>query len=146
VDEYETDFGIRWFNMTTNDGFFLNGEQMKLEGVCMHHDQGSLGAVDNKTSIRRQVKKLKEMGVNSIRVTHNPASQHLIDICNEEGILLVEEAFDTWYGGKNPYDYARFFEQKSIHEDMTWAEYDLKQMVNRGKNDPSIMMWSLGNE
>ncbi len=146
VDEYETDFGMRWFYTTSNDGFFLNGEQMKLEGVCMHHDQGSLGAVDNKTSIRRQVKKLKEMGVNSIRVTHNPASQHLIDISNEEGILLIEEAFDTWYGGKNPYDYARFFEQKSIHGDMTWAEYDIKQMVNRGKNAPSIMMWSLGNE
>ncbi|MGG7079663.1 Ig-like domain-containing protein, partial [Clostridium sardiniense] len=146
VDEYETDFGMRWFENTTNKGFFLNGEQMKLEGVCMHHDQGSLGAVDNKASIRRQVKKLKEMGVNSIRVTHNPASQHLIDICNEEGILLIEEAFDTWYGGKKPYDYGRFFEQKSIHGDMTWAEFDIKQMVNRGKNAPSIIMWSLGNE
>ncbi|MGG7078238.1 Ig-like domain-containing protein, partial [Clostridium sardiniense] len=146
VDEYETDFGMRWFENTTNNGFFLNGEQMKLEGVCMHHDQGSLGAVDNKTSIRRQVKKLKEMGVNSIRVTHNPASQHLIDICNEEGILLIEEAFDTWYGSKKPYDYGRFFEQKSIHGDMTWAEFDIKQMVNRGKNAPSIIMWSLGNE
>ncbi|WHY77094.1 Ig-like domain-containing protein [Neobacillus sp. WH10] len=146
VDEYKTDFGIRWFDMTPNNGFFLNGKQMKLQGVSMHHDQGALGAVDNKTSIRRQVKKLKEMGVNSIRVTHNPASQHLIDSCNEEGILLIEEAFDTWYGGKNPYDYGRFFEQKSIHGDMTWAEHDLKQMINRGKNAPSIMMWSLGNE
>lgn len=146
VDEYKTDFGIRWFDMTPNNGFFLNGKQMKLKGVSMHHDQGALGAVDNKTSIRRQVKKLKEMGVNSIRVTHNPASQHLIDICNEEGILLIEEAFDTWYGGKKTYDYARFFEKKSIHGDMTWAEYDIKQMVSRGKNAPSIMMWSLGNE
>ncbi|WP_369900838.1 Ig-like domain-containing protein [Bacillus manliponensis] len=146
VDEYETDFGMRWFDMTPNDGFFLNGKQMKLEGVSMHHDQGALGAVDNKASIKRQVKKLKEMGVNSIRVTHNPASQHLIDISNEEGILLIEEAFDTWYGGKKTYDYARFFEKKSIHGDMTWAEYDIKRMVNRGKNAPSIMMWSLGNE
>ncbi|WP_056476676.1 Ig-like domain-containing protein [Bacillus sp. FJAT-25509] len=146
VDEYKTDFGIRWFNMTPNNGFFLNGKQMKLKGVSMHHDQGALGAVDNKTAIRRQVKKLKEMGVNSIRVTHNPASQHLIDSCNEEGILLIEEAFDTWYGGKKTYDYARFFEQKSIYGDMTWAEYDIKQMVSRGKNAPSIMMWSLGNE
>lgn len=146
VDEYETDFGIRWFNMTPNDGFFLNGKQMKLKGVSMHHDQGALGAVDNKTSIRRQVKKLKDMGVNSIRVTHNPASQHLIDICNEEGILLVEESFDGWYSAKKTYDYARFFEQKSIHGDMTWAEYDLKRMVNRGKNAPSIIMWSVGNE
>ncbi|WP_196472215.1 Ig-like domain-containing protein [Bacillus sp. SRB1LM] len=146
VDKYETDFGIRWFDMKPNDGFFLNGKQMKLEGVSMHHDQGALGAVDNKASIRRQVKKLKEMGVNSIRVTHNPASQHLIDICNEEGILLVEESFDGWYLGKKIYDYAIFFEQKSIHGDMTWAEYDVKRMVNRGKNAPSIIMWSVGNE
>lgn len=146
VDKYETDFGIRWFDMKPNDGFFLNGKQMKLEGVSMHHDQGALGAVDNKASIRRQVKKLKEMGVNSIRVTHNPASQHLIDICNEEGIFFVEESFDGWYLGKKTYDYARFFEQKSIHGDMTWAEYDVKRMVNRGKNAPSIIMWSVGNE
>ncbi|MBX7292788.1 Ig-like domain-containing protein [Clostridium chauvoei] len=146
VDEYETDFGVRWFEFTNDNGFYLNGKQMKLEGVCMHHDQGALGAVDNRASISRQVKKLKEMGVNSIRVTHNPASQHLIDICNEEGILLIEEAFDTWYDGKKTYDYGRFFEQKSIHGDMTWAEFDIKQMVNRGKNAPSIIMWSLGNE
>lgn len=146
VDEYETEFGMRWFDITTDNGFFLNGEQMKLEGVCMHHDQGALGAVANEAAIRRQVKILKDMGVNSIRVTHNPAAQVLIDICNEEGILLIDEAFDTWYGGKKTYDYGRFFEQKSIHGDMTWAEYDVKQMVNRGKNAPSIIMWSLGNE
>ena len=146
VDEYETEFGMRWFEVTTDNGFFLNGEQMKLEGVCMHHDQGALGAVANEAAIRRQVKILKDMGVNSIRVTHNPAAQVLIDICNEEGILLIDEAFDTWYGGKKTYDYGRFFEQKSIHGDMTWAEYDVKQMVNRGKNAPSIIMWSLGNE
>lgn len=146
VDEYETEFGMRWFDVTTDNGFFLNGEQMKLEGVCMHHDQGALGAVANEAAIRRQVKILKDMGVNSIRVTHNPAAQTLIDICNEEGILLIDEAFDTWYGGKKTYDYGRFFEQKSIHDDMTWAEYDVKQMVNRGKNAPSIIMWSLGNE
>ena len=146
VDEYETKFGMRWFEFTSNEGFFLNGKQIKLQGVSMHHDQGALGAVDNRAAIKRQVDKLKEMGVNSIRVTHNPASQHLIDICNEEGILLVEEAFDTWFGGKKTYDYGRFFEQKSIHGDMTWAEFDIKQMVNRGKNDPSIIMWSIGNE
>lgn len=146
VDEYKTEFGIRWFEFTSNNGFYLNGEQMKLEGVCMHHDQGALGAVDNKAAIKRQVKKLKEMGINSIRSTHNPASQHLIDICNEEGILLIEEAFDTWYSAKKTYDYGRFFEQKSIHGNMTWAEFDTKQMVNRGKNAPSIIAWSIGNE
>ena len=146
VDKYETEFGMRWFEFTNDNGFFLNGEQMKLEGVCMHHDQGALGAVSNEASIERQVKILKDMGVNSIRVTHNPASKQLIDICNREGILLVEEAFDTWYGGKKTYDYGRFFEQRSIHGDMTWAEFDIKQMVERGKNAPSIIMWSIGNE
>lgn len=146
VDEYETDFGMRWFDFSDDEGFFLNGEQMKLKGVCMHHDQGALGAVSNEAAIERQVKLLKDMGVNSIRVTHNPASQQLIDICNREGILLIEEAFDTWYDGKKSYDYGRFFEKKSIHGDMTWAEFDIKQMVERGKNAPSIIMWSLGNE
>ncbi|MGL5380456.1 glycoside hydrolase family 2 TIM barrel-domain containing protein, partial [Clostridium sp.] len=146
VDKYYTDFGVRWFEMTADKGFFLNGEQMKLEGVSMHHDQGALGAIDNKASIRRQVKKLKEMGVNSIRVTHNPASDNLIEICNEEGILLVDEAFDGWYSAKKTYDYGRFFEKKSIYGNMTWAEFDIKQMVHRGKNAPSIIMWSLGNE
>ncbi|MDU4911506.1 Ig-like domain-containing protein [Clostridium baratii] len=146
VDEYETDFGMRWFNFSDDNGFFLNGKQMKLQGVCMHHDQGALGAVSNEAAIERQVKILKDMGVNSIRVTHNPASQQLIDICNREGILLIEEAFDTWYDGKKTYDYGRFFEKKSIHGDMTWAEFDIKQMVERGKNAPSIIMWSLGNE
>ncbi|GAB6167921.1 hypothetical protein JCM1393_03810 [Clostridium carnis] len=146
VDEYETDFGVRWLQFTSDNGFLLNGEKIKLQGVCMHHDQGALGAIAKEASIERQVKTLKEMGVNSIRVTHNPAAKQLIDICNREGILLVEEAFDTWYGGKKTYDYGRFFEKKSIHGDMTWAEYDIKQMVDRDKNAPSVIMWSIGNE
>ena len=116
----------------------------------MHHDQGALGAVANEAAIRRQVKKLKDMGVNSIRVTHNPAAQTLIDICNEEGILLIDEAFDTWYGGKKQYDYGRFFEKDATHPEARkgdkWSDYDLRTMVERGKNNPSIVMWSIGNE
>ena len=156
LDEYDTTFGFRYFNFDRNKGFSINGEYIKLKGVCMHHDQGALGAEAWEDAIRRQVIILKGMGCNSIRVTHNPAAQVLIDICNEEGMLIVEEAFDGWDRIKNgnSKDYARFFgaaieADNNIlgkEADMTWAEYDIKSMVLRGKNAPSIIMWSLGNE
>lgn len=156
LDEYDTTFGFRYFNFDRNKGFSINGDYIKLKGVCMHHDQGALGAEAWEDAIRRQVIILKGMGCNSIRVTHNPAAQVLIDICNEEGILIVEEAFDGWDRIKNgnSKDYSRFFgevieEDNNIigkDADMTWAEYDIKSMVLRGKNAPSIIMWSLGNE
>ena len=88
TDTYDTEYGFRYFNFDSNTGFSLNGENMKLKGVCMHHDQGSLGAAAYDSAIDRQVKILKEMGCNSIRVTHNPASQVLIDVCNREGIMI----------------------------------------------------------
>ena len=93
-DSYHSDFGFRWVNFTTEKGFYLNGKNIKLHGVSMHHDQGSLGSEAWERSVERQVQELKQMGVNAIRVTHNPASQVLIDVCNREGIMLVEEAFD----------------------------------------------------
>lgn len=156
VDTYDTDYGFRYFNFDANNGFSLNGENVKLKGVCMHHDQGSLGAVANRRAMERQVEILKEMGCNSIRVTHNPASDELLDICNEQGILVVEEAFDTWLAEKNynSHDYAKWY-GKGIEkgntilgkeEGMTWAQFDLNAMIKRGQNDPSIIMWSLGNE
>lgn len=156
-DTYDTEFGFRWFDFDTNTGFFMNGENMKLKGVCMHHDQGALGAAAYYRAIERQVDILKEMGCNSIRVTHNPADENLIKICNKKGILLIEEAFDTWIYAKNGNinDYGKWFnvaiEGGNTIEGgdpgrMTWAEFDLKSMVSRGKNDPSIIMWSLGNE
>lgn len=156
VDEYTTNFGFRYFNFDRNTGFSLNGQKMKLKGVCMHHDQGALGSVANYNAIERQVKKLKQMGANAIRVTHNPASDELLEICNKEGIMVIEEAFDTWSNPKNgnTYDYSQYFEKTigSSNEimdgssSMTWAEFDIKQMVNRGKNNPCIIMWSIGNE
>ena len=156
VDTYDTDYGFRYFNFDANNGFSLNGENVKLKGVCMHHDQGSLGAVANRRAMERQVEILKEMGCNSIRVTHNPASDELLEICNEQGILVVEEAFDTWLAEKNynSHDYAKWY-GKAIEdgnailgkeEGMTWAQFDLNAMIKRGQNDPSIIMWSLGNE
>lgn len=156
VDTYDTDYGFRYFNFDANTGFSLNGENMKLKGVCMHHDQGALGAEAWESAIDRQVKILKEMGCNSIRVTHNPAADELIEACNEQGILVIDEAFDGWAWAKNgnSYDYSRFFNETigaknqilGGAETMTWAQFDLTAMIKRGQNAPSVIMWSLGNE
>lgn len=156
VDTYETEFGFRYFEMTTDKGAYLNGEKIKLKGVCMHHDQGSLGSAAYRRAIERQVDILKEMGCNSIRVTHNPAAAILIEICNEKGMLVIDEMFDGWMNKKNnnSNDYSVWFNKQvgadnailGANADMTWAEFDLKAAVSRGQNAPSIVMWSLGNE
>ena len=156
LDSYDTEYGFRYLNFDTETGFQLNGKNVKLKGVCMHHDQGALGAVANRRAIERQVEILQEMGCNSIRVTHNPASKDLIEICNEKGILVIEEVFDGWHRAKNGNnnDYSVWFE-KAIEENntilgkeegMTWAEYDLKAIMKRDQNAPSVIEWSLGNE
>ena len=156
VDRTENDYGYRFFNFDSKTGFSLNGKKMKLKGVNMHHDQGALGAVANPAAIERQVKLLKEMGANAIRTSHNPASPALIDIANRYGMLVVEESFDGWHLPKNgnQNDYSNYFTQKIgegnqiIHGNinMTWAEYDLKEMIRKSQNAPSVIMWSLGNE
>ena len=156
VDTYYTDFGFRYFNFDTNSGFSLNGTNVKLKGVCMHHDQGALGAVANKNAIRRQVEILKEMGCNSIRVTHNPAAKELLEVCDELGVLVIDEAFDGWHRMKNgnTNDYSKHF-NANIEGDneiigktsgMKWYQYDLSAMINSAYNSPSVIMWSLGNE
>lgn len=156
VDTYETEYGFRYFSFDTEKGFSLNGKNVKLKGVCMHHDQGALGAEANRRAIERQVEILKEMGCNSIRVTHNPAASALIDVCNEKGMIVIDEFFDGWMFHKNTNsnDYATWFNKTieegnqilGAEENMTWAEFDLKATVGRGQNDPAIIMWSLGNE
>ncbi|MFJ7724668.1 Ig-like domain-containing protein [Neobacillus sp. NPDC097160] len=138
VDTYETRFGARYFKFDENEGFSLNGKYMKLHGVSMHHDLGALGAATNARAVERQMQIMKEMGVNAIRVTHNPASPELLEAANNLGLFIVEEAFDSWAQSKKTYDYGRFF--------TTWAEHDIKEMVDRGKNEPAIIMWSIGNE
>lgn len=138
IDVYETLFGLRYFSFDSSEGFSLNGQYMKLHGVCMHHDLGALGAAVNERAVERQMQIMKDMGVNAIRVTHNPAAPELIGVCNRLGLLVVEETFDTWNLSKKEYDYGRFFSQ--------WAEHDTKEMVDRNKNEPSIIMWSIGNE
>ena len=156
LDTYETDYGFRYYNFDKDTGFSLNGQNMKLKGVCMHHDQGSLGAAANRDAIERQVKILKEMGCNAIRVTHNPAASVLLDICNEYGILVINEAFDGWteYKNGNVNDYTSYFEETISADNqiingeagMQWGEFDVKAMVDGAKNDPSVIMWSIGNE
>lgn len=156
VDTYDTEYGFRYTKTDKDTGFYLNGKAVKLKGVCMHHDQGALGAVANRRAIERQVEILQEMGCNSIRVTHNPAAQNLIDVCNEKGILVIEEIFDGWHHAKNTNteDFAKYF-NKTIEEsnkligaeqNMTWAEFSLKSTLKRDQNAPSVIMWSLGNE
>ena len=150
VDEEEETFGYRYMDWQADKGFFLNGRWLKIHGVCLHHDYGALGAVENKSAAERRLRQMKEMGVNAIRITHNPASSILLDLAAKMGLLIQEEAFDTWYGGKKEYDYGRFFEEEATHPEAKagdfWSDYDLRTMIERGKNNPAIFMWSLGNE
>lgn len=155
IDTYDTDFGYRFFKFDAAKGFSLNGESMKIKGVCMHHDQGALGSVSTRDALERQVKLLKEMGCNSIRTSHNTPARELVEICNEQGMLLDLEFFDGWTSQKNgnSKDYARFF-NKAMGEseligasaDKTWAQFDLEQSIARDYNAPAIIMWSIGNE
>lgn len=155
IDTVETDYGFRWIETSKDRGFFLNGKNIKLKGVCMHHDQGALGANQYYRAIERQVEILKDMGVNLIRVTHNPASKELIDIANKHGMLLIDEAFDGWVMAKNlnKNDYSKYFENQigdnemlATKPNMTWAEYDIKAMVACDMNSPAVVMYSMGNE
>ena len=150
VDEGEESFGYRYMDWQAYKGFFLNGRWLKIHGVCLHHDYGALGAVENRSAAERRLRQMKEMGVNAIRITHNPGSSILLDVAAKMGLLIQEEAFDTWYGGKKEYDYGRFFEEEATHPEAKagdfWSDYDLRIMIERGKNNPAIFMWSLGNE
>lgn len=156
VDTHETEFGFREINFNAASGFQLNGENLKLKGVCMHHDQGALGSEAWYRALERQVEILMEMGCNSIRVTHNPAANELIEICNRKGMLIIDEAFDGWTKAKNGNsgDFARWFNVQIASDNAlvgkkdneTWAQFVLETMVNRDKNAPSVIMYSLGNE
>lgn len=155
VDTVETTFGFRYFSFDST-GFHLNGENVKLNGVCLHHDQGALGSAAYYDAMYRQLSIMKDMGVNAIRTSHNPADEDFIDICNELGLLVIEEAFDTWNNSKNGNynDFSAYF-NKTIGANNqivggssgeTWAEFCIKAMVDRDKNAPSVIAWSLGNE
>lgn len=133
-----TKYGYRYFKFDKDTGFWLNGINMKLRGVCLHHDLGCLGAEVNKSAIERQIRILKNMGCNAIRITHNPASTEFLEVCAKEGMLLIEELFDCWTVHKKHNDFARFFNE--------YSERVIKFTVNRSKNNPAIIMYSIGNE
>ena len=131
-------YGYRTLEFTCNRGFFLNGEHVKLNGVCLHHDLGCLGSAVNKNALRRQLTIMQEMGANAVRTAHNMPAVELMELADEMGILILSESFDCWKKPKNPYDYARFFED--------WAERDVRNWIRRDRNHPSVIMWSVGNE
>lgn len=138
LDRYVTDFGIRYFHFDSNDGFFLNGVSTKIRGVCEHHDLGSLGAAVNKSALERRLRILKSMGVNAIRTSHNPPSPELLALTDRMGFIVMDEAFDVWSKKKTTYDY-------HLHWDK-WHHRDLRDLVMRDRNHPSVMIWSIGNE
>jgi beta-galactosidase len=138
VDTYETTFGIRYFNFDPDEGFSLNGRNVKLLGVCQHHDLGALGAAINTRALERQLEILREMGCNSIRTAHNPPAPELLQLCDRMGFVVQDETFDMWRKRKTTYDYSRFFPE--------WHERDLTDHILRDRNHASILMWSIGNE
>ena len=138
VDRCETPFGIRTIRFDPAKGFFLNGEHVRINGVCDHHDLGALGAAVNARALERQIQLLQEMGCNAIRTSHNPPAPELVELCDRLGMLVMDEAFDCWRQGKRPNDYHRLFDD--------WAEKDLRALVRRDRNHPSVILWSIGNE
>ncbi len=138
VDTYTTSFGIRTFAFDANKGFTLNGQSVKLNGTCNHHDLGALGAAVNNRAIEKHLQMLKDMGVNALRTSHNPPAPEFLDMADRLGFLVMDEAFDCWDQGKNTYDYGRFFNQ--------WSKTDIGDMVARDRNHPSVIIWSTGNE
>jgi beta-galactosidase len=138
IDDYETPTGIRYFSFDADRGFLLNGEPVKIKGVCNHHNLGCLGAAVSKRAIERQLEILKEMGCNGIRTAHNPPAPELLDLCDRMGFIVMDEAFDAWRINKRLYDYSIDFPQ--------WHERDLTDFVMRDRNHPSVFMWSVGNE
>ncbi len=137
-DEYETVFGIRYFSFDSKKGFLLNGKNVKIKGVCNHHDLGCLGAAINTRALERQLEILKGMGCNGIRTSHNPPAPELLDLCDRMGFIVMDEAFDMWKKRKNQYDYHLYWDQ--------WHKRDLEDLVLRDRNHPSVFIWSIGNE
>lgn len=138
TDTYVTPIGLRSIEFDKDKGFFLNGKNVKIKGVCLHHDLGPLGAAVNYRAIERQLQIMQEMGCNAIRTAHNPPTPELLDLCDRMGLLVQVEAFDEWKIGKNQNGYNQLFDE--------WAERDLQAMLRRDRNHPSVIMWSIGNE
>ena len=138
TDTTSTPFGIRTIEFTKDRGFLLNGAHVPIQGVCDHHDLGCLGSAAYRRGIERQLQILKGMGCNAIRTSHNPPSPELLDLCDRMGFLVMDESFDEWKINHHTYGYAQFFDQ--------WSEPDMVSMLDRDRNHPSIILWSIGNE
>jgi len=138
VDDTKTNFGIRSIKFSTENGFQLNGKTLKINGGCVHHDNGCLGAAAFDRAEERRVELLKSAGFNAIRTSHNPPSEAFLAACDRLGMLVIDEAFDGWKEKKNEFDYAMYFD--------AWWQRDIEAMVQRDRNHPSIIMWSIGNE
>jgi len=138
VDEYETKFGIRSLRFDPQNGVYINEELIKIKGVNQHHDLGALGAAFNTRAAERQLEILKEMGCNAIRMAHNPPAPELLELTDRMGFLVMNESFDSWELKKTPLDFHLIFPD--------WYEQDLRAMVRRDRNNPSVIMWSFGNE
>ena len=138
IDRYETVFGVRSISVTAEGGFKLNGQRRQIKGVCLHHDLGPLGAAVNESAIRRQLGILKDMGCDAIRTSHNMPAPELVRLCNELGFMMMLEPFDEWDIAKCENGYHRLFD--------AWAERDMVNMLRHYRNDPCVVMWSIGNE
>lgn len=174
IDTEETEYGFRWVKVkeTTSDptsgGLYVNGQYTKVQGVDLHHDSGALGAASYSDAYDREFNKLMAMGVNAYRTSHCPPSKQAIEVCRRKGILVVEEAFDGWGRAKATYDFGNFFFQEVPSDwaglkpngytqlptpgvnyegaKLTWSDWVIQEMVNRDKNEPSVIAWSIGNE
>lgn len=138
IDEVTTPFGIRDIKYDADKGFFLNGKHVKLNGVCLHHDAGSVGAAVPEAMWVRRLNVLKKMGCNAIRTSHNPPAPEFLDLCDKMGFLVMDEAFDVWESGKVKNDYHLYFDN--------WWQNDVTRQIRRDRNHPSIVIWSAGNE
>lgn len=138
VDQYETRFGIRSLRFDPDTGIYVNGEHIKIKGVNQHHDLGALGAAFNVRAAERQLEILREMGCNAIRMAHNPPAPELLELTDRMGFLVVDEIFDVWERKKLPLDFHLIFPD--------WHEQDMRALVRRDRNSPSVIMWSFGNE
>ncbi len=138
LDRYVTPFGVRTIEFDRGKGFLLNGRRLKMNGVCNHHDLGALGAAVNRRATERQLQIMKSMGVNAIRTSHNPPSPELLEFCDRLGLMVMDEAFDMWRIPKVRNGSAKYFDK--------WGETDIRDMVRRDRNHPSVVLWSIGNE
>ena len=138
LDRDTTTFGIRSIELKAGDGFYLNGRKIKFQGACLHHDLGPLGAAVNEAAMRRQIRLMQDMGVNAIRTSHNMPAPEFVRLCDEMGMPLMAESFDSWAQPKVPNGYNLDFNE--------WHERDLVNLIHQFRNSPSVIMWSIGNE